>query len=361
MPKKPTTGRASEAKWIESRKRWQINTQLDGERRTFTDSTPGKKGKAAAEALADDWRKNRQQRQHIRLIKLWEEFLENEKILHSEKNYIKHEQMGRLWILPMHQHKQVQAITVQDWQECILAAYKKGKSKKTCQNIRGSITAFYEFARRCRIPMEAPEGLLIPKDAPVRKKNIMQSADLNTLFSVDWIKRHNRVEQCFEIHAWRFVLLSGVRRAELCALRKTDIENDMLHVHGTKTEAADRYMMLTKRMRKVLADQLKMLKAAGMVSPFLFPAADGYAMTPDHLGKTWKAYRKQHGIKSTLHELRHTLVSVSKSDMPEELLKLVIGHTAKTDTFGIYGHAVEGDLERAAEIFDEIFDRLLEG
>lgn len=48
-----------------------------------------------------------------------------------------------------------------------------------------------------------------------------------------------------------------------------------------------------------------------------------------------------------------------QDDMPEELLKLVVGHTRTTDTFGIYGHAVEGDLKRAADIFDNIFDVLL--
>jgi len=79
----------------------------------------------------------------------------------------------------------------------------------------------------------------------------------------------------------------------------------------------------------------------------------------NHLFKKWDFYRKQHGLKSTLHELRHTLISVCKSDMPEELLKQIVGHTVNTDTFGIYGHRVEGEMERAASIFDDIFDKLL--
>ena len=47
--------RKNEAKWIESRERWQINVQDDGERKTFTDSTPGKKGKVSCERKADKW------------------------------------------------------------------------------------------------------------------------------------------------------------------------------------------------------------------------------------------------------------------------------------------------------------------
>lgn len=155
------------------------------------------------------------------------------------------------------------------------------------------------------------------------------------------------------------MLVTGLRRAELCALRHEDIENGILHVRGTKTDAADRYIAPSKWMTSILEQQAENLKENGIISPYLFPAIDGQKMSPDHLGKTWKAYKTQHGIKSTLHELRHTLISVSKADMPEELLKLVVGHTAKTDTFGIYGHEFEGDLERAANIFDSIFDRLL--
>lgn len=51
--------RKNEARWIEARERWQINVQQDGERRTFTSKTPGKKGKVEAERKADAWMENR--------------------------------------------------------------------------------------------------------------------------------------------------------------------------------------------------------------------------------------------------------------------------------------------------------------
>ena len=41
--------RRSEAIWVEARERWQINVQRDGKRRTFTSSTPGRRGKHEAE------------------------------------------------------------------------------------------------------------------------------------------------------------------------------------------------------------------------------------------------------------------------------------------------------------------------
>ncbi len=51
---------------------------------------------------------------------------------------------------------------------------------------------------------------------------------------------------------------------------------------------------------------------------------------------------------------RHTFVSVVKS-LPEGLLKQVVGHSASMDTFGVYSHDVEGDLEEVAEKIQSFF------
>ena len=47
--------RVGTAKWYENQKRWQIKVQKDGERRTFTSSTPGRTGQREANAKADEW------------------------------------------------------------------------------------------------------------------------------------------------------------------------------------------------------------------------------------------------------------------------------------------------------------------
>ena len=39
---------------------------------------------------------------------------------------------------------------------------------------------------------------------------------------------------------------------------------------------------------------------------------------------------------------------------------MIVGHSANMDTFGVYGHEVDGELERAAKLLDKAFDRILE-
>ena len=46
--------------------------------------------------------------------------------------------------------------------------------------------------------------------------------------------------------------------------------------------------------------------------------------------------------------------------MPETMLKNIVGHAASMDTFGIYGHIVDGELQKTARIIDVNFKRLVE-
>lgn len=47
--------RTNTAVWMGKQKRWQINVQKYGERRSFYSSTPGRTGQREANAKADAW------------------------------------------------------------------------------------------------------------------------------------------------------------------------------------------------------------------------------------------------------------------------------------------------------------------
>ena len=56
--------------------------------------------------------------------------------------------------------------------------------------------------------------------------------------------------------------------------------------------------------------------------------------------------------------MRHTFVSIS-SGIPEGQLKKIVGHSKSMDTFGVYGHLVDGQLEQTGAKIDGIFDKIL--
>ena len=366
--------RKNEARWIESRCRWQINVQKDGQRKTFTSTITGKKGKIACEKKADLWLSSNTVTSNIRLEKMWQQYLEHLKPDENGKsangsgyaNFIKLQSIGNNHILPNLKTKKLCNITQADWQACIDKAYKKGLSKKTLKNIRGKITVFYNFAADNGIALQPLRQLKIHEAAPVKGKRILQPAELHTLFTEDTVTIYGKEAECFYIHAFRFLVLTGLRRGELCGLMRSDISgenSDIIHINRSineykiettcKNENARRWFILPLLAQKELQAQQQLLRKGGIISPYLFPNEYGECLDPKELYRHWKRYREQHRISCSLHELRHTMISLNKSTVPPALLKQVVGHSAAMDTFGIYGHEVDGEKQLATNIINQ--------
>lgn len=362
--------RKNEAIWIEKSQRWQIKVQKDGVRRAFYSPDPRKKGKAEAERKADRWLETGSRKETARIGALAKEFAEYESAMYGTGNNRQHESIYRNWIAPKYEHKKAADMTQQDWKNIIKDAYTAGRSKKTLKNIRGYITSFCGYMEDCDVPIKYPRKLKIPDDAPEQEKNILQPSQLRTLFTEDTVTTRGKVGPCFHIYAFRFLAVSGYRPGEMCGLRKTDLKKTYLkftnsiNIYGEltagKNERARRKLPRTTYINTLINQQLENLKAHGLEDcQWLFPDADGEPLNPKKLYKRWKKYADQHGLTCSPYELRHTFISVSKSAVPAELLKLVVGHSKSMDTFGVYGHEVDGELKQAGKLIEGVFDGIL--
>lgn len=366
----PTSSRKNEPVWSEARKHWRIDVQSHGRRKSFYSPLPGKKGKIECGYKADEWLSDATAdgKRNPRLETLWEEHLADVKRTTGSGNHVKTEQVGRLYLLPKLKLKRTGEITIQDWQDRITEAYEKGLSKKTCSNIRGAITSLYKYAFKNNVIMQRPEFLSVPRDAPVAERRILQPEQIQTLFSVDWITHHGKEKKCWLIHCWRFDALTGLRRGELAGLKWEDIDGNVLHISRSinaqreetrgKNDNARRYIVLSPTMQTVLEEQRALLKSEGLISPWVFPDESGTCINPDHIYKRWYRYRKQHGIESSIHELRHTMISIVSPEVPDALLKPIVGHSKAMDT-DQYRHVVDGNAERAAALIEDVYARIL--
>ena len=365
------TNRKAEAIWIESKSYWQVKVQKDGMRKAFTSSLKGRKGKHEAEAKADEWLEKGTS--DMRFPAAWELFLKDQQFRTGTQNYKKNEANGRLHILPVIGNKKLTAITPIHWQSCIDVATKKGLSRRSCKNILGTISAFLHFAKRARMKVASLEtgDVTIPNSAsPEREKNILQPNDVRTLFTQSTIIKHGEEIQAHYIYAWRLIVLTGLRRGELCGLRNEDIKNGCVSIkrsingygeetHG-KNDNARRTITLAPIMQQVLKDQAEYLYELGVASQWVFPDEHGERTQPVSLTDRWRTYCKQHGFNSTIHELRHTFISLNKNDLPEELMKAFVGHSTSMDTYGIYGHKINGESAQTASIIESVFQKILE-
>ena len=365
------TERRAEACWIESKDYWEIKIQRNGVRKSFRSSTPGRKGKHEAERKADKWLALG--REDMRFRDAWDLFMKDQKNRTSMANWSKHEQYYNGYIKPnIEGIRKISSITPVMWQSCIDAAAKKGLSRRTCTNIRATITCFVKYALRARWDIQRLEDgdLFVPRQAvPAKEKRVLQPEAIRLLFSDPGIMYYNKKIIAQYSYAWQFLTVTGLRRGELCGLRNEDITGNIMHVRRSinndlqetagKNDNARRTIELSNVAMQVLERQREMLYNAGIESDWVFPDKYGECPNPNHIYDQWRTWCEQNGLKISLHEIRHTFISINKADLPLELMKSVVGHSSSMDTFGTYGHEIEGDRHRAAKIIDEVFAGIL--
>lgn len=152
-----------------------------------------------------------------------------------------------------------------------------------------------------------------------------------------------------------------LRTSECWGLAIKDIdESGVIHVrrgytaHGRmsegKTENAQRSFKMNAVALSVYKDQLRQLEQNNLDTEWLFPDEYGCITKEQQFYRRFKVYCEHNGIDNmTPYELRHTYVSLNK-DMPEDLLKLQVGHSKAMPTREQYSHERAGDSERAAEL-----------
>lgn len=355
--------RTNSATWHAKYQRWQIQVQMDGVRRTFYSSTPGTAGKREAHAKADAWLRTGVAQSGRRVNVIADEWLETLKPTRegqSSSNYRQHEYMMRVHILPKLGKKRVTDLSNGDIQRVIDAAAKSGLSKKTLQNIRGCCVAFAKYCRKNRYADLVVEDIDIPRDAPKVRKDILQPDAVQTVMTVNTRLNRGKPEEDYYVNAYRWQLVTGMRPGEMIARTKADVRDGYVYVTSArntygeltrgKNDNAVRRIKLTPMAEQILRDQADAERRFGISSTLLFPSLDGGYIEERELYKRWKKYQADNGIDHiSLYELRHTFVSICAENVPEALLKLVVGHSESMDTEGVYGHMVNGQLERAAD------------
>ena len=363
--------RRSEAVWNEKLNCWHIKAQKDGQRRSFYSSLKGRAGKHEAEGKADEWLESNTAKD-VTMRQAWEQYLETKKPpLRKQDTYNKAESQGRVWILPIiGENKKLSRITPEQWQK-VLNAMVTGddlSAKRTIMNMRAAITGFCKWCRDVkRWPVFVPVALTIPTSAPRPKKvHILQPDELRVLFSSDTELWRGKPRPSPFIHAFRFTVLVGARRGEVCGMQWDDIQgsdwyisraiNHLQEETTAKSEESERIVALHPRALQELSEQRKLFVG----SPWVFPDPDtGGPMNTNDFYKAWLRYCTANNISCSLHKLRHTFISYAKADLPETLLKAMVGHTEGMDTYGIYGHDVNGDRARTASILDAVFTKIL--
>lgn len=353
----------AQAIWNDKEKRWTLRCQYHGIMKKFSSSKPGITGKKE-------------------VLKKYRAFIYGdtlEEMLVSEafkrfldyiidKNgkgeaYINLEKYGRLYILPKIGKKLLSTCVLSDFQKCISTAKRTSGgsaplSRRTLRNLKATISQFITYCVNNGY-MEPLRGqLYIPAAAPSTERVILQPADIKRLFSgsstEDWY-----------INVFRFGLVTGLRTGEILGIQNSDIKDNVLTINRAincrnvitegKNPNARRQIYLNKIARQIISEN--QFRNGRLATPWIFCNKLGGPLSQSTLRNAWIKLAAERDLPGCPYSLRHTFISLLKNEMPEPLLKSIVGHSANMDTYGIYGHVVNGEMEQSARIIDMTFEK----
>jgi integrase len=174
------------------------------------------------------------------------------------------------------------------------------------------------------------------------------------------------------VAAYRVVLLGGLRRGEVCALKWADVDWDtgkirvergLVHLHGELTEqptktgrtrvvALDAETVETlRRHRKTQAAERLAAASAWHEDDYIFARADGTPVQPKTLSYRFQVLAQEAGLPVIhLHDGRHTSATLDLlAGVDIKVVSKRLGHARTGITQDTYQHVLDGLQEQAAE------------
>lgn len=164
---------------------------------------------------------------------------------------------------------------------------------------------------------------------PPEKIVIFDYIDLTSSVPVKNVKHHvftdDEIQKLKEIdddmaHAILFLIYTGLRAGEFCALTDEDIDDDMvLRIREAKTASGIRSVPLSEYVQNLAP----------------VPHFASYY----NLRDSFAYWRKKKGIDHNLHDTRHTCASLlANAGVDERVIKAILGHKGKGVTEQVYTH-----------------------
>lgn len=354
-------------RWNKSRCLWVIQGQKNGIKKTFYSSIAGRKGMNEVLDKYNDWVEFGGVDQKITVAKCVELYLADiESRLGKTDSYKTAEQYTRLYVLPTLGKAKMNNLSLRDWQAVINEAkphteHVKTFSKKTLMNLRSVIVGLHRFAYMNYYCDDWRGTLYIPQGHAIKGKEILQPHQIAELF---------KESELFYAPCFQVMLLCGLRPSECLGIQEQDIKQGVLEITrgisddgritACKNKNARRIVPLPEMAKQIIETTIQRNHDAGFNTPWVFCGYSGEQPNQNTMRKHWNRLKKERGLSGTPYSLRHTFISIvsSQTGLAEGTIKDLVGHSESMQTFDVYKHRVDNELESAAEVINLTFERL---
>lgn len=352
-------------RWDNKKSRWVLDVCVDGIRKQFTSAQEGRKGLKEVNTKYQAWLMNETSGDKT-VEQVAKQYLNDLQARRGVKcpAYTQYESYFRLHIFPKVGKYKMSKVTLRMWQSVLNEA--KGRraplSEKVLENIMSLINALVKYGYQ-NYECDLLRGeLFVPIGHPKREIAILTKREVKRLFDYETKKFY------YPLFCW--LICTGMRPGEGLGLQVGDIYEDGIIIRRSvnkdgvitncKNENARRMIPIGKTARQLLNQTIERNKALKLDTEWIFCSPDGSVGNQSTMRNHWSELKKELGLnpKVTSYGLRHTFVSMMKGVLPEQIIKDIVGHSVSMDTFGVYGHIVEGEAREAAEIIDLTFNSI---
>lgn len=227
-------------------------------------------------------------------------------------------------------NRQIEGLKLADFQ---LVAEESGKNEPVLHRWKVVIGQMYEFAVRNELlPQEKRDMIRYIDISFSENPNKLQRTnfsreEIETL----WQHSENRAVKSILI-----LLYTGLRISEFLALKKDDVDlqRRAFKVTASKTSAGVREVPIAEKTVPLWEYLL------AQPGEEVFPAERGKKyIYQNYLAYIWQPVMKTLGFSHTIHETRHTCISLlTEAGVDARLIKQIVGHASQDVTEGIYTH-----------------------
>ena len=339
--------------------RWRIQVRHEGRRLSFSSSVPGAKGRRECQKKFDEWYYGEASGEKT-VERVAMEYLEDVKARcgADSPSFEQYECYIRLYIAPRCGSKKICKMTLRDWQNVINEATgeKKALSEKTLRNLRGIIMGIIKFGYQ-DYQCELPRGdLYIPKGRSKKEKEFLEKDDIRRLLEPSKLWYHP---------LFCFMVLTGLRPGEALGLQISDISHNRVtirravnargHITDGKNKNARRMVPIGELASSILRNTIKRNEEYNLQTEWIFCSPDGSQGKQNGMRKHWNKLKEERDLPGSAYSLRHTFITMMKNVLPEQAIKDIVGHSVSMDTFGTYGHILDGEDREVAKVIDLTF------
>ena len=112
---------------------------------------------------------------------------------------------------------------------------------------------------------------------------------------------------------------------------------------------------LGKTASNIIKETIQRNEDLNLHTQWIFCSPDGSMGNQSTMRNHWIKLKEERGLHGSVYSLRHTFISMMKNVMPEQMIKDIVGHSVSMTTFETYGHLIDEDKAKAAEIIDLTF------